>query len=831
MQGCLTGWSPQTPLIPSRFMKNKIYNPFFFLLFCFPFLINAQVIYVNHAAAGQNNGSSWADAYVHLNEAITSAQFGDSIWIAQGTYFPTNDGNRDSSFVLKNGVSVFGGFQGFESNFEQRNWNKFPTILSGDIGVPGDSTDNSYNVLFGSDVDSVTVIDGFIIERGCANSTLTVEPKLNRKRGAGMYLKPKASGFSAAPVVRNCLFRYNFSQATAQVIYAEEVQNSSANIKVEHCRFINNTGLGACINLSTRKKRVSITDCFFGDNGEANLNVSNSVGPNILIIENDTFESPKGTSPLNIISFGSNSYTVDIIKTLFLSNSFGDIFASADNSLGVLNVKECIFSGNNMDFYAGFNDFTFQANQVNSNDYLEIDVAEINEKSKIRNNSFSNNHLYIYSKTNLELTNNKFYNNKNYFIFGGAGKKVRASNCVFYNNAGPLIRKPSFPVSQPCDIFFQNCSFINCTSGTDSTNLFYADGRDSVVFNSCLFTQSEGNLPMISSNNNPTGQFLSARNCIFEDASCNEVVAGSVSGICNGSNIFGAALMFYDTAGGDFRLSPCSPGINSGDIAAVGVAGLLTDLNGSPRILNGLPDAGAFETNLSLTRLGFSNVSCHGRNDGAVAYSPDACPPYNYQWVNQSGTTGDQVGALSPGTYWITVTGNYGLSLLDTVTITEPPTVWEVVSFLTPASSLSAQDGAIVIDIIDGIGPFTYHWSNGNTTQSIENIKAGTYTLTVTDAGGCTDSYTFELGTVGTNAVIITPASVYPNPIKAGTIVHLGIPADNIYLTDMQGRQTVGAIKTYDGELVIPSSLTSGIYTGNVLGLDGRFYFFRISVE
>src|SRR5512143_271452 len=70
----------------------------------------ATIIYVNAAAAGANNGTSWANAYKNLKTAIASASAGKEIWVAKGTYKPGS--HRTDSFALKNGVAIYGGFVG-----------------------------------------------------------------------------------------------------------------------------------------------------------------------------------------------------------------------------------------------------------------------------------------------------------------------------------------------------------------------------------------------------------------------------------------------------------------------------------------------------------------------------------------------------------------------------------------------------------------------------------------------------------------------------------------------------------------------------------------------
>src|ERR1700740_305341 len=82
------------------------------------FSANAQTIYVNYAASGLNDGTSWTDAYTDLQSAIGATSSGE-IWVAQGTYYP--GGTTSSTFNMKNGVGIYGGFVGTEVALSQRN--------------------------------------------------------------------------------------------------------------------------------------------------------------------------------------------------------------------------------------------------------------------------------------------------------------------------------------------------------------------------------------------------------------------------------------------------------------------------------------------------------------------------------------------------------------------------------------------------------------------------------------------------------------------------------------------------------------------------------------
>ena len=92
-------------------------------------------VYVDLAASGlTHDGTSWATAFVDLQQGLAAAVSGDNILVAKGTYKPTSGSDRAASFQLKSGVAIHGGYAGAGSaDPAVRNVSANPTILSGDI--------------------------------------------------------------------------------------------------------------------------------------------------------------------------------------------------------------------------------------------------------------------------------------------------------------------------------------------------------------------------------------------------------------------------------------------------------------------------------------------------------------------------------------------------------------------------------------------------------------------------------------------------------------------------------------------------------------------------
>jgi len=169
-----------------------------------------DVLYVNQAViGGDNNGMSWDNAFIHLQDALDVAQPGHQIWVAAGTYYPDEDSHapyhsnddRNESFQLVEGVELYGGFAGGETSLDERDWQANKSILSGDlmqndVGDIDDPTraDNSYHVVTGTDN---ALFDGFTVTDGHADGSGT------DAHGGGMY------NANANVTVANCVFSLN----------------------------------------------------------------------------------------------------------------------------------------------------------------------------------------------------------------------------------------------------------------------------------------------------------------------------------------------------------------------------------------------------------------------------------------------------------------------------------------------------------------------------------------------------------------------------------------------------------------------------------------------
>jgi gliding motility-associated-like protein len=141
-----------------------------------------------------------------------------------------------------------------------------------------------------------------------------------------------------------------------------------------------------------------------------------------------------------------------------------------------------------------------------------------------------------------------------------------------------------------------------------------------------------------------------------------------------------------------------------------------------------------------------TNVTCFGGNNGTATANPiGGTGPYTYLWSN--GQTTQTATGLIAGTYTVTVTGVGPCTASTTIVITQPTQV--TVTTTTINATCSLLNGSATANPLGGVGPYTYLWSNGQTTQTNTGIGAGSYTVTVTSVGGCTATATATVSSTG----------------------------------------------------------------------------------
>lgn len=133
-----------------------------------------------------------------------------------------------------------------------------------------------------------------------------------------------------------------------------------------------------------------------------------------------------------------------------------------------------------------------------------------------------------------------------------------------------------------------------------------------------------------------------------------------------------------------------------------------------------------------------TNVSCNGANDGTASSIPvGGTGSYTYFWSPSGGSSATASG-LAVGSYTCTVTDANGCSATTSVSITEPAVLGFTLETTTNPTTCGGADGAINTSITGGTPSYTYMWNNGMMTEDVSNLTAGSYSVTVMDANGCT---------------------------------------------------------------------------------------------
>jgi hypothetical protein len=342
----------------------------------------AGTLYVDAAATGSNDGSSWQNACKYLQDALAAAKAAAKpveVRVAKGIYKPDQGagitlGDQSATFRLLNGVTLKGGYAGAAGlDPNARDIARHETILSGDLAGNDGATaatneENSHHVVTGSGTDNTAVIDGFTI---IASSTYPPLPMPDgpRHTWAAMLIN------AGSPTILNCCFR-DSSPWAGDALF---IWNGSNPI-VTNCTFLNNCGRamdsrfnanpivthcrfeGNAEGIFSMQSSPVITDCRFLDNAGTALNATSGN----LVVTDCTFTGGnraggKGincsSAPLTLTGctftglrngavFVSSEKELTLVRCLFRDNR-GDLAGAVCNfRRSRLTALECIFVGN-----------------------------------------------------------------------------------------------------------------------------------------------------------------------------------------------------------------------------------------------------------------------------------------------------------------------------------------------------------------------------------------------------------------------------------------------------------------------------------------------------
>jgi hypothetical protein len=220
-----------------------------------------------------------------------------------------------------------------------------------------------------------------------------------------------------------------------------------------------------------------------------------------------------------------------------------------------------------------------------------------------------------------------------------------------------------------------------------------------------------------------------------------------------------------------------------------------------------------------------TNVSCNGGSTGAISLAvTGGTSPYAFAWTASPGTvpsgqsTNQNLTGLIKGTYSVTITDakgcTFSLSSGTAVSVTEP-TVLSLSNTTTNVSCNGGSNGTVDLSVSGGTTAYTYAWSNGITTQDLASLAAGTYSVTVTDAKGCT----------ATNSATITQPTVLSGSATPTAAACYGGSTGSINLTVTTGTSPYTFAWTgpssYTSTAEDPSGLAAGTYNVTITDYKG----------
>lgn len=452
----------------------------------------SQVLYV--APGGLTSGScdDWVNA-CDFQYALTSAVSGQEIWVMAGVYKPTTGTDRTATFQLKNGVAVYGGFAGTETDRNQRDPAANVTILSGDLNGDDNSNvniveptrlDNSYHVVTGA---TDTALDGFTISAGNAyvtsggglynesgNPTLIniIFSRNSAHTGGGMY-----NISSDSPILTNVTFSDN------SAYYGGGMYNAGSSPTLTHITFIDNIAFdrgGGMYNSGN----PTLTDVAFIGNSAVEAGGMHNYPGSSPTLTNVTFSGNSAVQGGGMENMLSSPTLIDVT---FSGNTATQIGGGMLNQVNAPVLTRVTFMGNSAYYGGGMGN-----NQ-------EVD-------SILTNVTFSGNSAtYGGGMINIQgdkptLTNVTFSNNSaNYGggMYNWMGSNPQINDTIFWGNTASNSGAQIYDNTAEFSSSFVNDSVVDggCPAGSSCVNIITTNPKLGILGDYGGLTQTIPLLP------------------------------------------------------------------------------------------------------------------------------------------------------------------------------------------------------------------------------------------------------------------------------------------------------------------------------------------------
>ena len=580
--------------------------------------ISAAVIHVDDSAtAGAKNGTSWADAFTRLQDALAVAVAGDEIRVATGSYAPADaPGTPTATFALVSGVTVQGGFAGLNApggNPDELDPLSYPTVLTGDLAGDDASnftnySENTFHVVTADSTNESTQLRGVIIRGGSADDPNSPD------HGVGGAIFGTGGGTLLAV---QCVLEDNLAYYGGAGVYCSGIDGTFV-IHMDQCIVQRNE------NLSSTAGSVGVAagagssflDCVFEENVGVVASSAAAIGGSNLTLKSCSFINNAAGED------GAALYGGDltISDCVFVGNHAG-YWGTIVLSGGISQIAECSFESNTTGVEGGaimvrnaahvtIIDCQFLDNGATIGGALKVDgTAAILRCTFDENTTWEN---YGYNGGGIAITGH-----------------VDLVNCIFRANASEI---GGGAISNSGTLAAANCMFTgNLTDGPGSAVLAYVNADQTsltnctIVGNSAEFSAAisagEGSLILnncIVWNNDTSGEISESTqiDVVDNEVKLNHNCITGWSGSLGGEGNFGDDPQFIDADGPDNaygtaddnpRLTSASPCVDAGDTSLLPPDSfdldsdsqtselIPLDLDDNDRTRGGAVDAGAFE--------------------------------------------------------------------------------------------------------------------------------------------------------------------------------------------------------------------------------------------
>ncbi|MBT8218980.1 MAG: hypothetical protein KJP00_04115 [Bacteroidia bacterium] len=236
----------------------------------------------------------------------------------------------------------------------------------------------------------------------------------------------------------------------------------------------------------------------------------------------------------------------------------------------------------------------------------------------------------------------------------------------------------------------------------------------------------------------------------------------------------------------------------------------VTDSNGCSE--SGVVTVEDFECSPLTATVSSQNIDCFGENSGSIQVNNiSGRSPYSFSW--NTGSTAAFLNNVPAGAYRVTIIDANECQLIESITLTEPLSELGVLSTSASESGTNLNDGEIELFVSGGTPNYSYNWSNGATTNVINDLVPGIYSCTISDANGCEILISAEVG-----SFVCSDLNVELNKVDLSCFQSQD---GQISATDVNGKAPFNYVWSNGSEMSDLHNLSNGAYSVIVSDANG----------